>query len=165
MQRSAVISDCGRYRYELRRVWEEHSLLEFIMLNPSTADAMLDDPTIRRCIAFAKRWGFGGLVVRNLYAYRATKPIDLETACQPIGPQNLDYLRRTDADVTVAAWGAHPLADLWRRVVPSEDVLYRNGSKMLCLGVNANGSPKHPLYVPSERKPVVWKGWGCLDKQ
>ena len=153
----ATISDCGQFRYELGRRWDAGPLLEFIMLNPSTADADVDDPTIRRCIAFAKQWGYGALVVRNLYAYRATDPTELANAADPIGPENRDYLTRTDADCTIAAWGAHPAAVGWWNGYPfgwQRTVIQRPA--LFCLGTNANGSPKHPLYVPSSRTPTPW---------
>ena len=156
-----VVSDCGRYRYELIRRWGDGRLLEFIMLNPSTADANRNDPTIRRCIGFAKRLGFGGIVVRNLFALRATNPGallaygtgvragDLGSA---IGSGNFDYLARTDAGATVAAWGAHAAAREW---FAAGHRIER--SNLLCLGLNAGGSPKHPLYVPSSRTPTPWE--------
>ena len=155
---SAVISECGRFRYELVRRWGDGPLLEFIMLNPSTADARFNDPTIRRCIAFAKAWGYGGIVVRNLYAYRATNPADLGVIADPIGPENRDYLSRTDADCTIVAWGAHPAAVCWWNGYPfgwQRTVIQRPA--LFCLGTNANGSPKHPLYVPASRTPTRWE--------
>lgn len=155
---SAVISECGRYRYELVRRWGPGPLLEFIMLNPSTADASVDDPTIRRCIAFAKRWGYGGIVVRNLYAYRATHPGVLVNLDDPIGPENRDYLSRTDADCTIVAWGADPAAVIWWNGYPFG--WQRTGIQrpvLFCLGTNENGSPKHPLYVPADRTPIRWE--------
>jgi hypothetical protein len=155
---SAVISDCGRYRYELVRIWGDGPLLEFIMLNPSKADDRINDPTIRRCIAFAKAWGYGGIVVRNLFAWRATNPAELVNIDDPVGPLNRDYLSRDDADCTIAAWGAHPAAVGWWSGYPfgwQRTVIQRKS--LLCLGTNANGSPKHPLYVPSSRVPIPWE--------
>jgi hypothetical protein len=155
---SAVISACGLYRYELIRRWDQGALLEFIMLNPSTADASVNDPTIRRCIGFAKRWGYGGIVARNLFAYRATSPAVLVHVDDPVGPENRDYLSRTDADATVVAWGANPAAVVWWNGYPFDwqrTVIQR--PRLLCLGTNANGSPKHPLYVPAERTPIAWE--------
>jgi hypothetical protein len=156
---SAVVSECGRYRYELRRIWDASGpLLEFIMLNPSTADASVDDNTIRRCIAFAKRWGYGGIVVRNLYAWRATNPAELVNLEDPVGPENRAYLSRADADCTIVAWGAHPAAVGWWNGYPfgwQPKVIQRPA--LFCLGTNANGSPKHPLYVPSSRTPIQWE--------
>jgi len=83
--RSAVLSDCGTYRYSLTRRWSPGPLLGWVMLNPSRADALVDDPTIRRCVGFARRWGFAGIVVRNLYALRATDPRELSRHPAPVG--------------------------------------------------------------------------------
>lgn len=157
---SAVISECGRYRYELRRIWDPSGpLLEFDMLNPSTANGTVDDNTIRRCIGFAKRWGYGGIVVRNLFALRATNPQallnytgGLDDLGPAIGPENFDYLAKDDADCTIVAWGAHAATLEW--FAAGHRIERRN---LFCLGVNANGSPKHPLYVPSSRTPTRWE--------
>lgn len=155
---SAVISDCGLYRYELRRVWDPTGpLLEFVMLNPSTADASTDDPTIRRCIGFAKRWGYGGIVVRNLYALRATNPeVLLNYSGDAYGPRNDRYIADDVADCTIVAWGAHA-ATLSERAIAVIEVLGFFRPRLFCLGTNANGSPKHPLYVPASRTPVIWQ--------
>lgn len=144
---SAVLSDCGRYRYQLTRRWADGPVLGWVMLNPSTADANDDDPTIRRCIGFSKANGYGGLIVRNLYAYRATDPTMLVNADDPIGPGNLDALSSIN-EPTVAAWGAHPAAVGWWNGYPYDitDTLRRMG-QMWCLGVTAKGAPRHPLYV------------------
>lgn len=114
MKRDATISECGRYRYDLGRTWVEpgdalaDTYCTFIMLNPSTADGTQDDPTICRCINFAKSWGMGGLMVVNLFAWRATKPDDLLRAADPIGPENDRYIDEACrmAQFVVAAWGA-----------------------------------------------------------
>lgn len=158
MQRSAVISECGMFRYELSRRWDAGPLLEWVMLNPSTADGTLDDPTIRRVIGFAKRWGYGGIVVRNLYAYRATDPSALANAPDPIGPENRTYLRREDADLTVAAWGAHPAVVGWWSGYPyawQRTVLQRDNG-LWCLGTTKEGHPRHPLYVRGDTNPIRW---------
>lgn len=157
LNKAATISACGRYRYELTRSWGAGPLIEFIMLNPSTADADVDDPTIRRCINFAKAWDYGSLVVRNLFAWRATNPAVLANVDDPVGPENRDFLGRSDTDCTIAAWGAHPAAVGWWNGYPygwQRTAIQR--PRLLCLGANANGSPKHPLYVPSSRVPVPW---------
>lgn len=154
----AVISADGLYRYELHRSWGAGPVVEFIMLNPSTADAEVDDATIRRCIGFAKQWGYGALVVRNLYAYRATDPGELVNIEDPVGPENREYLGRDGADRTIAAWGAHPAADGWWSGYPfgwQRHVIKRR--RLYCLGINANGSPKHPLYVPADRALTRWE--------
>ena len=116
MQRSADFSPCGRYRYALHRAWTSGGKVParrdrvlIVALNPSTADAQQDDPTIRRCIAFAQAWGFRALCVANLFAWRATRPDDLKAAIDPVGPDNDAWLRRESrrAALVVAAWGVH----------------------------------------------------------
>lgn len=153
-QSGAMISDCGLYRYRLMRVWDTSlPLLEWIMLNPSTADASFDDPTIRRCIGFAKLWGYGGIVVHNLYALRATNPqVLLNYSGDAIGPDNHWYLSHSIADCTIVAWGAHVAG---RTRVADGLRIYRE--RLLCLGTTASGAPKHPLYVPSKTTPMRWE--------
>lgn len=143
---SAVLSADGQYRYELTRRWDNStSTLTFVMLNPSTADASIDDPTIRRCIGFAQSAGFGGLRVLNLYAFRATQPKDMFRAIDPVGPENDSYISGLFAGSTViAAWGANARPDRVRQVRR----LLAN-QRILCLGVTKDGHPKHPLYVPA----------------
>ena len=150
---SAVISDDGRYRYELRRRWAPGPLLEWVMLNPSTADAAEDDPTIRRCIKFARDWGFNGIRVTNLFAYRATNPDELGKTNDPFGPENSEYLRSAFGPITVCAWGSHKYVG---RVNQNTDVFERENTAFLCLGYNQDGSPKHPLYVPANRGLSPW---------
>jgi hypothetical protein len=110
--RSAVISPCGRYRYHLhRRIADSGRVATFVMLNPSRADAEIDDPTIHRVMGFARRWGCGELHVVNLFAFRATRPADLRKAADPVGPENRDRIRRAVAvaadGLVVCAWGTH----------------------------------------------------------
>jgi hypothetical protein len=146
MKSDAIISPCGLYRYSLRRCWDEtRTGVAFCMLNPSTADALKDDPTIRRCIGFAKRWGFGSLEVVNLFAYRATSPADLWPLADPIGPENDAHIKNAvgRASLIVAAWGIH---GTHRR--RGEDVAAR-WQEAKCLGVTKDGHPRHPLYIPS----------------
>ena len=155
--KEAIISDDGLFRYVLKR--KTHTPLRwvrpcvFIMLNPSTADQVKDDPTIRKCVGFAQIWGCTSLTVINLFAYRATKPKELITAEDPVGPDNIHYVRDVLADsrlgVVVAAWGNHrasmiPAVSLIKDTI--KDHWPINGLK--CLGFNKDGSPKHPLYVP-----------------
>lgn len=153
--RSAVLSDDERYRYLLGREWQpEGKTATFVMLNPSTADAMEDDPTIRRCIGFAKQWGCGALLVVNLYAWRATKPADLWSGDDPIGPENDAYLYAavacTDGPL-VAAWGANARADRIAAVLklPGMD-------RLSALAVTKGGQPGHPLYLPADLSPRSW---------
>ena len=150
MERTARISGDGIYRYDLTRHWGPSvSVCTFIMLNPSTADANQDDPTIRRCMGFARRWGHGGLRVVNLYAFRATRPIELQNAIDPMGPENPGYLENAVlwSDVLIAAWGAHPIG------VPHEARRVLFAAKLLCLGVTKHGHCRHPLYVRADVTP------------
>lgn len=157
MQRAAVISPCGRYRYVLGRRWGAGSHAAFIMLNPSTADAQQDDPTIRRCIGFARAWGYGGLTVVNLYAFRATRPADLWKAADPIGPDNDTHLTRVaeECGVLVAAWGAHAKPDRIAQVLALPGM---RGLKALAL--TTAGQPRHPLYL---RGDLVMQPWTAPD--
>jgi hypothetical protein len=147
--RRAAFSRCGTYRYALWRRWDEsRPAVLFVGLNPSTADAHRDDPTIRRCIGFANSWGFGSVIVANLFAYRTPHPKLLRAAPNPIGPRNDRWLRTlaTDAGLVVAAWGAD--GEYLRRAT---EVSARLGD-CRCLGLTASGAPRHPLYV---RKDVL----------
>lgn len=125
------------------------------MLNPSTADATKDDPTIRRCISFAKREGASGLVVVNLYAFRATNPSRLAEALDPVGPENWQYLEKAGnvADV-VCAWGSQGLCP--PHVVRVINFLKEREVGLLCLGTTMGGSPRHPLYVKSDQPLIPW---------
>lgn len=154
---NAVISDCGQYRYVLRRAGElpnpSSSVVLFVMLNPSTADAQFDDPTIRRCRAFARTWGCAGLTVANLYAYRATNPVELKTCPDPVGPDNdkwIGELAIKYRDV-VCAWGANADPQRAAEVVRIFRKLKR---RLLCLGTTQSGAPRHPLYVKGDT-PLV----------
>lgn len=165
IRRHAVLSGCLRYRYALTRDWAGTDLLStsttatFIMLNPSTADAEVDDPTIRRCIRFARDWGHAKLLVVNLYALRATKPADLWTVDDPVGPGNdhaleLALLNPRWGDVTVAAWGANAKPD---RVAHVAAMARSAGVPLRALAVNRDGSPAHPLYQPTSAVPITWE--------
>lgn len=143
----AVLSEDGVYRYQLTRYWvRDPTWVRFVMLNPSIADWIFDDATIRRCIGLAKTFGYGGLVVHNLFALRATDPRELTGHPDPGGPDNARYLLGEADDtpatpITICAWGAHPLA---RRTGPAAVGLLAEHSELACLGLTANGSPAHP---------------------
>lgn len=151
MEGNAVFSRCRRYRYVLQRTWDANlPTVLFVALNPSTADEIQDDPTVRRCIGFARSWGFGRLVLANLFALRSTDPAALAVAQDPIGPRNNTWLRRlsSDAELTIAAWGVH-------------GALRRRDQRVLAilrdvhtLGRTKAGHPRHPLYLPGSVRPV-----------
>lgn len=153
--KNAVISPCGLYRYRLSRTWEPEKLpLVWIMLNPSTADAEIDDPTIRRCVGFSKREGAGGLEVLNLFALRATNPDALLSAADPIGPDNDEWIREIlhPHSRVICAWGAHgSLRDRASSVVRR---LRDSGINLQALGLTAHRQPKHPLYIKGDT-PLV----------
>lgn len=148
----AYISKDGVYRYNLVREWGDADSpgMLFIMLNPSTADAVEDDPTIRRCINFAKREGCGYLEVVNLFAFRATDPSDMKAASDPVGEENDIVIRQAldDADVVVCGWGAH---GSYRGRDEEVITLIRNsGHDAMALGVTKAGLPRHPLYLKND---------------
>ena len=145
----AVIDSTGQYRYLLSRDWglfgQSNLQIAWIMLNPSIADAHIDDPTIRRCKAFSELWGYGRLVVVNLYALRSPEPKKLLTHTDPLGPQNEEYIRMAvrESQLVVAAWGAFKLG------VPQSIKPILRSNNLWCLGTTKYGHPKHPLYVKS----------------
>lgn len=162
IRRHAEISDCGLYRYMLRRVWDpELGLVHWIMLNPSTADASFDDPTIRRCMAFARAWGYGGIYVSNLFAYRTTDPSLLpllNEAC--VGPDNDKWIELGVCwPLIVCAWGANPRAAVRAKHVVK--MLRDAGADPRCLGTTKDGHPRHPLYVKSDQPAVLFAGGGA----
>ena len=162
----AVISPDGKYRYLLYRIWDASKpVLVFIGLNPSTADVKADDPTIRRCVGFAVRENCGGIVMLNLFAYRATDPKELPLI-GAAGNDNIVALKNYTGDTiyaltpdllklsvhaVVAAWGAHTRA----RTAAAN---YGLGKRrpLVCLGTTQDGSPRHPLYVKSDAPLVPW---------
>lgn len=158
--KSAVISECGKFRYRLSRHWAPGRVLTFVMLNPSTADAAQDDPTIRKCAGFATRLGYAGIEVVNLFAYRATKPRDLYLAdpllTSAIGPRNDATLRQIARQAAhqgipiACAWGAHA-RDL-RRVEDVVRDLRAEGAQLAALALTADGIPRHPLMLPYSSK-------------
>jgi hypothetical protein len=158
MIRAATIDESGLYRYRLERVWSPLIPRRccFIMLNPSTADGTVDDPTIRRCIGFAKAWGFGAMSVVNLFALRATYPAQLDTAQDPVGPDNDEHIMmetsRKDCELVIAAWGA--VGGNWPdRCKEVETITGRNGG-LSCLGLTKDGYPRHPLYLRKNARPM-----------
>lgn len=155
---SAVISECGAYRYHLTR--GSGRLLPFVMLNPSTADSDVDDPTIRRCRAFATREGYQGIEVVNLYALRSIEPKALLEADYPVGTDNDYWLDRIGHlhrhGRIVAAWGAWGGKDHLRHAVTCMGALTRYGARLVCLGKTGSGAPRHPLYVRGATPLEPW---------
>jgi len=151
LERSAVISECKLYRYELSRVWDsDKPWVLFICLNPSTADHEVEDNTSRVCINYANRWGYGGLVIANLFAYRSTDPSELYKVSDPVGKDNDKYLKQLsgEASETVCAWGDDGgYLDRDLTVLP----LLREPK---CLTMLKSGRPGHPLYKNKELKPI-----------
>ena len=155
MKRDAEFSSCGSYRNSLSRIWDESlPAVLFIMLNPSTADGTKDDPSIRRCISYAKDWGFGSLFVGNLFALKSTKPTGLLDSTNPEGPENLKNLLKLSSHckMIVFAWGNGPI--LKKLSANSPKNLNR---KLHCLKLSLDGIPCHPLYLPKDLKPIEWK--------
>lgn len=163
---SAILSPCGRYRYWLERKLTDPAqpgmfsavgkgTVGFLMLNPSTADATNDDPTIRRCIGFAKRIAgdaAGRLVVVNLFALRSTDPSALVLAEDPVGPENDAAIERAlrECGWFVCAWGAQPFVRVHDR---AREVMKRfSDGTFSCLGRTVDGHPRHPLYLPADAK-------------
>lgn len=148
--RGALISPCGVFRYWLMRRWARGPDLLFVLLNPSTADASVDDPTIRRCARFAVMHGYGGFYVVNLFAFRATKPADLRRGGYQVGPENDAHIERLLAECpeVCVAWGANA-AGLERPQVVLP-MIRRAGRQPLCLAITRSGYPQHPLMLPSD---------------
>lgn len=163
VKKSATLSGCGTYRYDLCRVWRpEKGRVLWVMLNPSVADHELDDPTIRRCVGFAKSWGYGGITVVNLFALRATDPNKLKQHKDPVGPENDDWIHwwsvLDGTKEVVAAWGSYvrSMSDR-RRDLTVENLFSQWGIKLCCLGLTKDGFPKHPLYTSAGTKPMRYK--------
>lgn len=162
MKKHAVISPCQKYRYQLLREWDtQMPKVLFIMLNPSTADAENDDATIRRCIDFAKRWGFGGLFVGNLWAYRATDPKELKNtpeiegeepmALRMINDSHIDNMAR-QCQAVIFAWGTHKYAFEWR-----VNHLKDRFKTPMAITISKHGKPCHPLYLSKTCTPIKFK--------
>ncbi len=153
IDRWATVSPCERYRYLLGRSWGPGPRVLWVMLNPSTADARLDDPTIRKCLEFSRRLGFGSLEVVNLYAWRSTDPAGLKTAPDPIGPDNARHL--ADAaercDRIIVAWGANASPD------PGAVSASLGDRPLWCLGRTKDGQPRHPLMLAYATPLEIWR--------
>ena len=154
---TAVYSDCERYRYSLTRVWHtEAPRVAFVMLNPSTATEVQNDPTIHRCEQRARTLGFGGFRAVNIFALRATDPRDMRAADDPEGPHNMAALDEAAewADMVIAAWGVH--AEHRNQGAAVAKRLHAAGHLMHHLGLTKAGHPRHPLYLPYSAQPQAW---------
>jgi hypothetical protein len=153
MIRDAVISACGQYRYYLVRIWGEGKLLVFVMLNPSTADANVDDATVRKCTGFAKALGFDGYIIVNLFALRSTDPAGLRKVDDPIGEHNDYYVREAmkRGGMTIAAWGRHGTY-----LERDKSFIATLPGQLHALRVNSDGTPAHPLMLPYTCRPVPY---------
>lgn len=150
LENDAVISDCGKYRYLLRRVWDHAKPRAlFIMLNPSTADARKDDATIRSCVRLASGLGYGSIEVVNIFGWRATDPDELPKQADPMGPMNERVVAAAivRCDVVICAWGANAMAARKSHYLCERIRSYRPAA--YCLGKTKSGAPKHPLYIKS----------------
>ncbi len=151
VKNTAKLSQCRKYRYALWRTWDNSKpYVMFVCLNPSTADETTDDPTLRKCITYAKSWGYGAVCMTNLFSYRATDPREMKAVKDPTGKENDKWLRdlAKDAGLIIAAWG--------------NDGSYMNRSKEVikfipnlhCLKINKSGEPAHPLYQKASLQPT-----------
>lgn len=158
VQSTATFSRCKAYRYTLRRRWQQGGRTAlFVLLNPSTADAVQDDPTVRRCAGFAHAWGYAGYAVANIFALRSTDPAALYRHARPVGERNDAAIRELagEASLIVCAWGNH--GEHLSRGRDVADMLRRDGRSLHCLRMNGSANhPAHPLYLPSACKPLPW---------
>lgn len=158
---TAEFSPCETYRYTLTRQWSDGPCVAFLMFNPSTATAELDDPTIRKCIGFARRWGYGRLVILNLYAIRGTDPRTPSRAVDPIGPMNDYWIMESckEAREVICAWGcAQHMPTIVSRMMRVLSLLGLHGNRVSCLGYRKDGHPRHPLMLSYDTKieGFVW---------
>ncbi|MFT5342599.1 MAG: hypothetical protein ACI9BH_001813 [Paracoccaceae bacterium] len=154
---TAVYSDCERYRYSLTRIWDPQGRKAlFVMLNPSTATEVQNDPTVERCERRARTLGFGAFRVTNIFAWRDTDPRKMRAAADPVGPENdVVLLAGADwADQVIAGWGTHGAH--MARGAAVEALLRTNDIALHNLGLTKDGHPKHPLYIAYRQTPVPW---------
>ncbi len=158
MVKSAIIDKSKKYRYFLERRWglDAENVINFILLNPSTADATSDDPTVKACIEFAKRWKFDGIMITNLFAFRATDPAKMKSCQSPHGFQNDKFIKSVakKSKMVVVAWGNHGT-----HCARDKEVLkiLRAINQPFCLGITKSGNPKHPLYIKRTTKPKLFE--------
>lgn len=149
----AIFDSSMTYRYQLTRNWNTlvstKGIITWVMMNPSTADQFQDDPTIRRCISFSKNWGYSGLIITNIYAFRSTDPKGLLKVGDPMGPDNPTYIKDAldKSSSIVVAWGS-----FIDPPTPVREVL--KDYSLFCLGTTKHGHPKHPLYIKGDTIPI-----------
>lgn len=157
VEKGAHFSPDRKYRYTLWRIWEPtFPRLNWLMLNPSTADENVEDPTIAKCIRFAKLWKYGSVHITNIFSYRATDPEDMKKVDDPVGPNNDWYVwsNANQADLVICAWGNHGV-----HMGRSEHVrAMLKDVKTHCLKINQTGEPQHPLYLPFKQLPIPYPG-------
>ncbi len=152
LKTDAELSNCRNYRFALWRTWDETKPFAMIIgLNPSTADEVKNDPTIIRCINFAKSWGYGGICMANLFAYRATNPNEMKLQSDPVGVDNDDWLVKLakDAGIVIAAWGNNG------SYLNRSNVVIKMLPNLHYLKMNKSGEPAHPLYLKAELTPTA----------
>lgn len=160
MQKSAIISSCGKYRYRLERTWDTSKwVMMFIMLNPSIADAEIDDPTIRRCIGFAESWWYGWIIVWNLFPFRATNPKDLIEENTPFTLENSKYLYEMSeiSDLILCAWWNQQIVEKLYKKFPRYMPLVSIIKQLSCIELSKGGVPKHPLYLKKSSQPISYQ--------
>lgn len=149
--KTAEFSPCRTWRYSLYRIWTfKKPIVLFVCLNPSTADENMDDPTVRRCIRYAYSWGYGGMIMANIFAFRATDPKDMRSVPDPIGPKNDLYLSHLSGhtEITLMAWGNHGV------YLNRQEKAYNILKNKHYLTMTNFGSPGHPLYLRKNLKPI-----------
>jgi len=155
-RRTAVFSPCRKWRYHLKQVWDDTKPnLLWMMLNPSTADETQNDPTVERCEQRARQWGYGGVEVYNIFAYRATDPSDMKAQAEPIGPDNdkwaAEFAKQSQHTLAILGWGEHGKhRDRGAEVLK---IIQSHQGQVQVLKVNKSGHPKHPLYIGYKQKP------------
>jgi hypothetical protein len=160
-KKGATFSEDKKYRYTLWREWDPvKPSVAFVMLNPSTADERVLDPTLRRCLGYAREWGYGRMDILNLFALRSTDPRVLYAHRDPIGQQNDEYTRsvcvRARTRVIIAAWGVH--GKFMNRDQEVTDLITETlGQRLYYLQLTNNGIPSHPLYLKGSLRPVLYK--------
>ena len=149
----ARFSKCRKYRYTLWRIWDDSKpKIMFLGLNPSTADEINNDPTVTRCINYSKSWGYGGMYMMNIFAFRTTYPIELKKTNDPVGKNNDYWIQKiyNNAHKCVGVWGND--GEFKNRF----EVIFKLIPKLYCLKINNSGQPAHPLYLRSDLKPFIF---------